>query len=295
MIRKAYPWLLFLAGVILGVFVSGRLVLQAQDRSLAPSDPGRSLLHEALDVQTPRTGPPRSDAARADRPGTTQSEHAVASDPGRAGGLADQSMPVDSHHAMTVQDALLHRYRFTFDRPTSLQQVCAHLKMTLKIPVVLDLAALDRQDVKPADTVALELDGVRLKTGLKLLLDQVGLTFRAVSEDNLLIITDREASEDPLDRVWTELRALHRDLHDVQDAVDELAESIGGEKGEGPRVRKPTIVEEMPEKERAKPEGSRDRPDRPHAAPDGGRDPAPASRPAPSRIPLGHTRSRLAP
>ena len=72
--------------------------------------------------------------------------------------------------------------------------------------VVLDRAALIRQEVQPEDTVELELDGVRLKTGLKLLLDQVGLTYHVVTEDNLLVITDREGSEDPLDRVWSEVR-----------------------------------------------------------------------------------------
>ena len=43
--------------------------------------------------------------------------------------------------------------------------------------MVVDLAAIERLDLKPEDTVKLELKGVRLKTGLKLLLDQVGLTY----------------------------------------------------------------------------------------------------------------------
>ena len=145
-------------------------------------------------------------------------------------------------------------YRFPFARPTSLEQVCAHLKDTLKAAVVLDLAALDRKSVEPDDTVQLELDGVRLKTGLKLLLDQVGLTYRVVAEDNLMIITDQEGSEDPADRIWAELRALHRDLHAVQDAVDDLGDYLGVQGGEGPRVRKPTIIEEMPENIGEKPE-----------------------------------------
>ncbi len=34
--------------------------------------------------------------------------------------------------------------------------------------------------------VQLELDGVRLKTGLKLLLDQVGLTHQVIAEDKLV-------------------------------------------------------------------------------------------------------------
>ena len=33
MIRKSYPWLLFLAGILLGLVVSGRLVLLAQDQA----------------------------------------------------------------------------------------------------------------------------------------------------------------------------------------------------------------------------------------------------------------------
>ena len=68
-----------------------------------------------------------------------------------------------------------------------------------------------------------------------------------VAEDNLLVITDREGSEDPLDRIWDELKKLHRDIHDIQDAVDEVADALYGEAEEGPRVRKPTIIEEKPE------------------------------------------------
>ena len=70
-----------------------------------------------------------------------------------------------------------------------------------------------------------------MKTGLKLLLDQVGLTYRVVAEDNLLIITDKEGSEDPADLILSELRALHRDLHAVQDAVDEIRDVLGDDAG----------------------------------------------------------------
>ena len=145
--------------------------------------------------------------------------------------MADErqaSRPVkDAPSVVTIQEALLRPYRFPFSRPTSLEQVCSHLKETLKGSVVLDLAALDRKSVEPEETVQLELEGVRLKTGLKLLLDQVGLTYRVVAEDNLMIITDQEGSEDPADRIWAELRALHRDLHAVQDAFDDLSAMPG--------------------------------------------------------------------
>ena len=167
-----------------------------------------------------------------------------------------------------------------------MEEVCKHLRETLKAAVVLDLAALDRQKVEPGDSVQLELDGVRLKTGLKLLLDQVGLTYRIVAEDNLMIITDREGSEDPGERVWSELRALHRDLHELQASVDELREYLGDEGDEGPRVRKPTIIEEMPENNGERPGRPPLKPENPRQKSEGAEGPAPGSRPTPSRIPL---------
>jgi hypothetical protein len=158
---------------------------------------------------------------------------------------------------------------------------------------VLDLAALRRQGVGPEDRVQLELDGVRLKTGLKLLLDQVSLTYQVAAEDNLLIITDHQGAEDPLDRIWAELRALHRDVHDVQDALDELSDLVAGEPGEGPRVHKPTIIEEMPEEDRSKPGDPRGKPGDPTRGRDGAQAPGPAPRQAPSRAPQGGSHRSL--
>jgi len=146
---------------------------------------------------------------------------------------------------LTVQDALLKPYSFPFARPTPLDEAAKHLGLTLNAPVAIDRAALDRVGVKMDDTVQLNLEGVRLKTGLKLLLDQLDLTFKVVAEDNLLVITDPEGSDDPVDRVLTQLKSLHNDVHDLQDAVDEVRGALGLD-GEGARVRKPTIIEEMP-------------------------------------------------
>ncbi len=87
--------------------------------------------------------------------------------------------------------------------------------------------------MKPDDPVQLQLEGVRLKTGLKLLLDQVGLTYQVVPEDNLLILTDTQGSADPIDRVLSEIKALHRDLHDVQDAIDEIRGALGPRRRRG--------------------------------------------------------------
>jgi hypothetical protein len=144
-----------------------------------------------------------------------------------------------------VQEALLKPFDFPFDRPTPLEEVAAFLARALNAPVVIDRAALDRQQLKADDDVQLRLQGVRLKTGLKLLLDQLGLTYQVIPEDNLLIFTDATGSADPLDRVLTALGSLRDDLRDAQDAVDEIRAAMG--LGiEGSRMQKPTIIEEVP-------------------------------------------------
>ena len=245
-------WLLILAGLFGGLLLSGRLVSLAQD----------------------------GDAAARKSEATQAKQRA----PGEGQRLPDLNGPAEpvvvytAGHELpspgSLQDALLHPYRFTFARPTPLFQVCAHLKQTLKAEVVLDLAALDRQDVEPEDPVQLELQGVRLKTGLKLILDQVGLTYRIVAEDNLMIITDGEGSDDPTDRILSELKALHRDLHALQDDVDELRDLVGVDRQDG-RVRKPTIIEELPDVEGQKPVGPDTKPGNPRQKP-GADLPAPA-------------------
>jgi hypothetical protein len=219
-------WLLIVAGLLIGLAVSTRFVSMAQNSS----QPGSATLQLEAPAGGAPESPKRDDRAR----------------PGDLRPAFEPELRAGSG-APTLQESLLRPYRFPFSRPTSLKDVCAHFKQTLKAPVVIDLAALDRQNVEPNDTVQLELEGVRLKTGLKLLLDQLGLTYRIEPEDNLLIVTDREGSENPFERIWAELRALHRDLHEVQDSIDELRGSTGDERFDGPKVRKPTIIEEMPE------------------------------------------------
>src|SRR5262249_28179550 len=89
--------------------------------------------------------------------------------------------------APSGQGAMQRPFTLPFATPTSLSDVCEYLRKTLKAPVVLDRAALDRLEIEPEDEVQLQLEGVRLKTGLKLLLDQVGMTYQVIAEDNLLV------------------------------------------------------------------------------------------------------------
>ncbi len=132
---------------------------------------------------------------------------------------------------LSVQDALHRPFDFPFDEPTTLTDVQKYLSKALGTAVVLDLAALDRLEVDPEDTVQLALRAVRLKTGLKLLLDQLDLTYRVVPEDNLLIITDAREAGEPIDRALRELKALHQEMHDLQDAVDDLRDLVEEELG----------------------------------------------------------------
>jgi hypothetical protein len=261
-------WLFLLAGLFVGLVISGGLILRAQNRpGTLPEDPrAPALQNDGAEAQIlPELAGPetRAQAERRER---------------------------ESPTAPSLQDALLRPYRFPFASPTPLQKVCVHLQQTLKAAVVLDKAALERQNVKPEDPLQLELDGVRLKTGLKLLFDQLGLTYRVIPEDNLMIVTDREGSDEPADRIWSELRVLHRDLHDLQDSVDELRDSLGVQEGDGPQVRNPTIIEEMPENGEEKPGKRSDKPGGTRQKPEGSHSPQPGARAAPPRVPLSSPR-----
>jgi len=161
----------------------------------------------------------------------------------------------------SVQDALHRPFDFPFAKPTRIDEVAKILSKALNAPVALDRAALDRQDVQDDDEVQLDLRQIRLKTGLKLLLDQLDLTYRVEAEDNLLVITDKTGSENPVDLVLEQIKALHKDVHDLQDSLDDLRSSLGID--DGAKMRKPTIIEELPadanakdkdkDKEKAKP------------------------------------------
>jgi hypothetical protein len=146
----------------------------------------------------------------------------------------------------SVQDALTRPFDFPFGKATKIEDVAAELSKAIRAPVVLDRAAMSRLDVRPDDTVQLELHGVRLKTGLRLLLDQLEMTYRVEPEDNLLILTDATGAADQLSRVLSEIEAVHHDVHALQESVDGVRAALGLNATEGEKLRKPTIIEEMP-------------------------------------------------
>ncbi|HEV3120589.1 MAG TPA: hypothetical protein VGY53_01735 [Isosphaeraceae bacterium] len=158
--------------------------------------------------------------------------------PRPAAGPSTSSAPPARAGALSLQDALLERYNLPFERPASLQEVADTLERTLHISVVIDRAALDRHDLTPEDTVELKLKGARLKTVLKLLLHQVGLIYVVIPEDNLLLITDSQESEDRFSHILEELKSLHRDIHDIQDSLDEILDATDTEGVDGPQRHK---------------------------------------------------------
>jgi hypothetical protein len=157
---------------------------------------------------------------------------------GQAKARADNSGARPSAPAVSVQDAMLRPFDLPFGEETSLEEVRQYLAKTLGGQVVLDRSALGRLELTPEDTVQLDLKGVRLKVGLKLLLDQVGLSYRVVPEDNLLILTDPDGSDDAGLRVLAEIKTIHREMHDLQDAVDDLRDLVEEDLGVEPEPQK---------------------------------------------------------
>jgi hypothetical protein len=89
---------------------------------------------------------------------------------------------------------------------------------------------------------------------LPLLLDVFQLTYHFIAEDNLLVITDAKGAGDTQRQVLEEIRDLHRDVHDLQDLVNELRSLVLGE--DGPAIRKPTLIEDVPPLPDEKPAGT---------------------------------------
>lgn len=155
---------------------------------------------------------------------------------------ADEPSARGSANRSRLDDLLDRQLAVPFSQETPLSEVVTHLARELKVRVVLDPAAMARRDVRPDDPIRLDLPGtVKLRTALPLLLDPLGLTYRYVEGDDLLILTDAKGTGDSIREVLDELRDLHRDVHELQDAVDDLYDAIDGLE-DAPMVHKPKIA-----------------------------------------------------
>jgi hypothetical protein len=157
---------------------------------------------------------------------------------GQARAKGEAAAPRAAGGSTSLQDAMIRPFDLPFGEETTLEEVRQYLARALGAQVILDRGALDRLELDPEDTVQIDLKGVRLKVGLKLLLDQVGLAYRVVPEDNLLILTEPESSDDPAVRILSEIKTIHRELHDLQDTVDDLRELVEEDLGIEPETPK---------------------------------------------------------
>lgn len=103
-----------------------------------------------------------------------------------------------------------------FETDTPLQEVLQHIKKATAhenskgIPIYVDPTALQDQEKSLTSPVTIDLEEVPLKTGLALLLRQLGLAFKV--QGGVLIITSLETDEldTPIDRL--EAKARHGEL-----------------------------------------------------------------------------------
>ena len=101
-------WFLLLAGVVLGLIISGRYALHAQERA----EPAPESLRPVV----------RENPADASKENVNRE-------------LLDERQPAtravnDRTSAVPIQESLLRPYRFPFSRPTSLEQVSAPARDT---------------------------------------------------------------------------------------------------------------------------------------------------------------------
>jgi hypothetical protein len=120
-----------------------------------------------------------------------------------------------------------------------LEEVAAVLQETYGIPVQMDSASLDEIGIDPQEPVTVSLHGISLRSALRLMLKQLGLTY--IIQNEVLLITTPEAAESELTTCVYDVRdLLHRkrsgvDFDSLIDmiisciAVETWAENGGGE------------------------------------------------------------------
>jgi hypothetical protein len=96
-----------------------------------------------------------------------------------------------------------------FPEPTPLDDVLKYVKQAsvtenyAGIPIYVDLKALDEAEVKLQSPVIVDLEGVPLKTTLRLLLKQLGLAYCV--RDGVLIVSSEEGIAEELEEAQLEL------------------------------------------------------------------------------------------
>ncbi|HEU5118303.1 MAG TPA: hypothetical protein VFT74_16920, partial [Isosphaeraceae bacterium] len=110
----------------------------------------------------------------------------------------DDVTAADKQRTDQARIALNQPTEMPFPEKTPLQDVLNHLRqatvsqtLPCGLPIYLDPIGLENLDLTPESPIRMQLEGVRLKTTLELLLKQLGLVY--VVRQGVVIITDPEA------------------------------------------------------------------------------------------------------
>jgi hypothetical protein len=131
----------------------------------------------------------------------------------------------DSPSVARIEQALRGRLKsqgldFT-DAP--LKDLVAYIEDTYKIPVQLDIVALEEEGIDPHELVTVSLHDISLRSALRLMLKKLGLTY--IVQDEVLIITSPTQAEAELVTCVYDVRdLLHRTRSDFD--FDSLIDTI---------------------------------------------------------------------
>jgi hypothetical protein len=116
-------------------------------------------------------------------------------------------MPGDEKRNQAILAKLEEPLTMSFGSESPLEEVKKYIQQSTQdetaglpagIPIYVDPVGLQDADKTMADTVTIQMEGIPLRTTLRLVLHQLGLTYRV--EAGLLIITSKE-EEPPIQPV----------------------------------------------------------------------------------------------
>jgi hypothetical protein len=113
---------------------------------------------------------------------------------------------------------------------TSLEEVAGFIQETYNIPVQLDTTALEEEGIDPQEPVNVSLQGISLRSALRLMLKHLNLTY--IIQDEVLLITSPSAAESQLVTCVYDVRDLVAGANDVggpDELIDAIINSISSE------------------------------------------------------------------
>jgi hypothetical protein len=128
--------------------------------------------------------------------------------------------PKPSAAEQEFEEALKRTTDFSFSS-VSLEEVLRTIAQQQQFNLVFDHSALQDEGLDPSSPISIELLGVSMKTGLQLILEQVGLAYYV--RDDVVMITSKSAMEE---RLVTRLYPIADLLTGGVDSPDQIIESL---------------------------------------------------------------------